>query len=85
MGAGREEPVGLYGVFDVGGHDGSALVQLPDGRYRDLICSELLDVDQGRLRMPGPAVVLEFHVPFCADLWRSMLLDVFLHVEVEQA
>jgi hypothetical protein len=32
--------------------------------------------------VPGPAVVVEFAAPFAATLWRSTLLDVFLHVEV---
>ncbi len=85
VGAGPQESVGLYGVFDVGGHEGSAPMQLPDGRYRDLISGELLDVDRGRLPMPGPVVVLEFDAPFRATLWHSTLLDVFRHVEIEQA
>lgn len=77
--------VGLYGVFDVGGAQGSAQVQLPDGQYRDLISGELLGVKQGQLHLPGPAVVLEFDAPFAASLWHSALLDVFLHVESEHA
>lgn len=74
-------PAGLYGVFNVGGHRGPARVQLPDGRYDDLISGERLEVAGGRMPMPGPAAVVEFAEPFAATLWRSTLLDVFLHVE----
>jgi hypothetical protein len=77
-------PVGLYGVFNVGGHRGRAHVQLPDGRYADLVSGERLQVHNGRLAMPGPAVILEFADPFEATLWRSALLDVFLQVEAEE-
>ncbi len=83
--AGDDRGVGLYGVFDVGGHEGSAQVQLPDGSYRDLISGEFLNISRGALTMPGPAVVLEFGEPFAASLWHSTLLDVFRHVEVEEA
>ncbi len=76
---------GLYGVFNVGGHRGRAQVQLPDGRYGDLISGERLEVVHGRLALPGPAVILEFTEPFVASLWRSSLLDVFLQVEAEEA
>ena len=72
---------GLYGVFGVGGHRGRVSVQLPDGRYQDLISGEQIEIVRGRLAMPGPAVVLEFGEPFDATLWHSSLLDVFLHVE----
>jgi hypothetical protein len=75
---------GLYGVFNVGGHRGRAHVQLPDGRYDDLVSGERLAVRHGRLAMPGPAVILEFAEPFGATLWRSSLLDVFLQVEAEE-
>jgi hypothetical protein len=77
--------LGLYGVFNVGGHRGRADVQLPDGRYDDLISGERLEVAHGRLAMPGPAVILEFTEPFRATLWRSSLLDVFLQVEAEES
>ena len=72
---------GLYGVFNVAGHRGRATVQLSDGPYLDLVSGERVEIVQGRMRMPGPAVVLEFGEPFEASLWRSSLLDVFLHVE----
>ena len=72
---------GLYGVFGVGGQRGRASVQLPDGRYRDLISDGQVEVVRGRLALPGPAVVLEFGEPFDATLWHSSLLDVFLQVE----
>lgn len=75
---------GLYGVFNVSGHRGPARVQLPDGRYDDLITGEQIDVIAGSMTMPGPAVMLQFHEPFVATLWHSSLLDVFLHVEVEE-
>jgi glycosidase len=72
---------GLYGVFNVGGHRGRAHVQLPDGRYDDLVSGERIEVRGGSLAMPGPAVVLEFAEAFEVSLWRSTLLDVFLQVE----
>lgn len=72
---------GLYGVFNVDGYRGRARVQLPDGRYDDMISGEQVEVIRGRMRMPGPAVVVEFAEPFAAQLWRSTLLDVFLQVE----
>ena len=59
-------------------------MQLPDGRYDDLVSGERLEVPNGRLAMPGPAVILEFAEPFAATLWRSSLLDVFLQVEAEE-
>ena len=37
---------------------------------------------RGRVPAPDSAVVLEVTEPFSADLWKSALLDVFLHVEV---
>ncbi len=77
--------LGLYGVFNVGGHRGRAHVQLPDGRYDDLVSGQRLEVLNGRLAMPGPAVILEFADPFVATLWRSSLLDVFLQVEAEES
>jgi len=72
---------GLYGVFDVAAEGGPARVQLPDGRYQDLISGEPLEVVGGQMALPGPAAVVEFAGPFAASLWRSTLLDVFLHVE----
>jgi glycosidase len=72
---------GLYGVFNVGGARARAAVQLPDGRYDDLVSGERLEVVGGRMVLPGPAVVVEFGEPFAATLWRSSLLDVFLQVE----
>jgi hypothetical protein len=73
---------GLYGVFNVGGARSRAAVQLPDGRYDDLLSGERLEVVNGRMPVPGPAVIVEVAAPFAATLWRSTLLDVFLHVEV---
>jgi hypothetical protein len=72
---------GLYGVFNVGGARARVEVQLPDGRYDDLISGDRLEVVGGRVVLPGPAAVVEFGEPFDATLWRSSLLDVFLQVE----
>ena len=72
---------GLYGVFNVGGARTRVEVQLPDGRYDDLISGDRLEVVGGRMVLPGPAAVVEFGEPFDATLWRSSLLDVFLQVE----
>ncbi len=72
---------GLYGIFNVEGHLGPVAVQLPDGRYDDLVSGDRVTVADGQLALPGPTAVLEFVEPFEATLWRSTLLDVFLHVE----
>jgi glycosidase len=72
---------GLYGLFNVGGYRSRVSVQLPDGRYDDLVSGERVEISGGRVALPGPAVVLPFEQPFRARLWRSSLLDVFLAVE----
>ena len=72
----------LYGVFNVAGVEDDLAVQLPDGRYTDLLTGTPVTVTGGRLPAPDSAVVLELAEPFSADLWKSALLDVFLHVEV---
>jgi hypothetical protein len=84
---GRLAPVhqggaGLYGVFNVGGVDAQVPVQLPDGDYPDLLSGTTITVTGGRVDVPASALVLEFDEPFPAEMWKSALLDVFLHVEV---
>jgi hypothetical protein len=83
---GRLAPVGggttLYGVFNVLGVEGEVAVQLPDGEYTDLLTSATARVAGGRVAVPGSALVLEVAEPFHAELWKSPLLDVSLHVEV---
>ncbi len=72
----------LYGVFNVAGVDDDVPVQLPDGGYVDLLTGNTVTVSRGRVPAPDSAVVLEVTEPFSAELWKSALLDVFLHVEV---
>jgi hypothetical protein len=72
---------GLYGIFDVSALGGLSEVQLPDGRYRDVVSGLSVEVAGGAAHLPGPAVVLEFAEPFVSTLWRSPLLDVMLAVE----
>lgn len=83
---GRLEPTdggtSLLALANVGGHEGTVDVQVPDGGYTDLISGEAVTVEGGRMPAPGSAVVLEVATPYAATLWRSSLLDVFLHVEV---
>ncbi len=72
---------GLYGVFNVAATSGTVAVQLPDGEYTDLISGATVTVADGAVPVPEAAVVLEFGAAFAARLWKSPLLDVFLHVE----
>ena len=74
--------VSMYGVFNVAGVDDDVAVQLPDGRYLDLLTGKTVTVTGGRVPAPDSAIVLEVTEPFSADLWKSALLDTFLHVEV---
>ena len=74
--------VSMYGVFNVAGVDDDVAVQLPDGRYLDLLTGKTVTVRGGRVPAPDSAIVLEVTEPFSADLWKSALLDTFLHVEV---
>ena len=80
----RSAPCGLYGVFNVGGHRGRAQRAAARRPLRRPGLGQRLEVVDGRLAMPGPAVILEFAEPFGATLWRSSLLDVFLQVEAEE-
>lgn len=48
----------LYGVFNVSGASGPAAVQLPDGRYLDLLSDGMVEVAQGRLLLPESAFIL---------------------------
>ncbi len=72
---------GLYGIFNVAGSAEPVPVLLPDGDYLDLIGGSPVRVVDGTLPAPESAVVLSFGVQFDAPLWKSTLLDVFLHVE----
>jgi hypothetical protein len=74
--------VSMYGVFNVAGVDDDVAVQLADGRYLDLLTGKTVTVRGGRVPAPDSAIVLEVTEPFGADLWKSALLDTFLHVEV---
>ncbi len=72
---------GLLAVCNVVAHQGDVAVPLPDGRYRDIVGGQLVDVVGGRIPAPRDAVVLEFTDTLTAPAWTSSLLDVFLHVE----
>lgn len=75
------EGTSLYGVFNVAGHSGDVPVQLPDGEYHDILSGSTVRVSGGTTTAPEGAVVVEVDRPYPATLWRSPLLDVFLHVE----
>jgi hypothetical protein len=72
---------GLYAIVNIGAADGQVAVQLPDGEYRDLLSGVPVRVTGGRTAAPEGGVVVEFDQPVVASLWRTPLLDVFLHVE----
>ncbi len=72
---------GLYGVFNVASCSENLPVQLPDGEYRDLLGGSTISVVEGTIPVPESALVLEFGESFAAKLWKTPLLDVFLHVE----
>lgn len=50
---------GLYGIFNVSGKKGRAAVQLPDGKYKDLLSGETIQVRNGRAGLPADAVILQ--------------------------
>jgi len=74
---------GLYGIFNVAAvpAGGTVPVQLPDGEYVNLLTGSVVSVADGAAPVPESAVVLAFAEGFDASLWKSPLLDVFLHVE----
>ncbi len=72
---------GLYGVFNVDAATGRVPVQLPDGRYRDLLGGDHLVVADGEIPAPKGAVVVEFTDRFAVTRWQTPLMDLFLHVE----
>lgn len=65
----------LVGIFNPNGVQGDMPVDLPDGRYTDLITGDSVVVSAGRMAIPSSAVVLE--VPVCLDVrpFHSDLLD----------
>jgi glycosidase len=53
----------LYGAFDVAAAGGEVQVQLPDGRYEDLLSGEEVPIRRGRMKVPETAAILR-----CAEL-----------------
>lgn len=83
----------LYGIFaasnDPGGRPGAegdatsrlVEVQLPDGSYPDLISGRMIEVADGRTRVPDSVIVVELDFPILERPRQSPVLDLVLHVE----
>jgi hypothetical protein len=54
---------GLYGIFNVRGHTGRVAVDLPDGRYVNLLDDTKLVVSQGQIELPLTPVVVKYSPP----------------------
>ncbi len=51
---------GLYGLFNVRGYTGSVSVQLPDGRYPNLLDETVITVSAGTVDLPLEPVVVRY-------------------------
>jgi glycosidase len=50
----------LYGVFNVSGCEKKVDVQLPDGKYKDLLSGEKVKVKEGRCKAPESAYIVRY-------------------------
>ncbi len=65
----------LYGAFNVSQHAGEVEAFLADGRYRDWISGEEVEVRGGKLRTPESAVVVACNLPAQPRPFFSPLID----------
>lgn len=66
---------GLYGLFNVRGHEGDTAVPLPDGAYDDVLNLKTISVQSGRTSIPATAVILRYAGQIELEPFHSPLLD----------
>lgn len=67
----------LYGVFNVQGREGTSRVQLPDGKYFDLLNDEAVEVRKGRMVLPESAAILRIGKDLSLKRFSSQITDYY--------
>ena len=68
----------LYGVFNVSGAAGELEVTLPDGVYQNLLDDLVVQVADGKMKLPEVGVVVQFDCPHLPRAAYGALLDFVL-------
>lgn len=65
----------LLGIFNVNGVSGQVKLPLPDGNYQDLLNDDIVQVHNGKAKIPMTAAVLRYTTPVKPGWFPSIFFD----------